>query len=110
MNAPDQEETNRLNAKPEDAKQEDAKTNEIQNKEAGAKKEEEKKDDQNKVENNPLKPVTVAYRDTRLQNEFQNIFGTDLSHDSETNNNRRKIMHVSVFAIMIELVILQILW
>lgn len=113
MNVPEQEETNRLNPLPEEKKQEE---NNIiqQNNENEIKKEEEKKADkdssENKVENNPLKPPIVNYRDTKLQNEFKNIFGTDLSVDSETNNNRRKIMHISVFAIMIEIVILQVLW
>ena len=114
MNVPEQEETNRLNPKPEDKKQEENKVIEQQNNENDIKKEEEKEAEndlnENKVDNNPLKPPIVNYRDTKLQNEFKNIFGTDLSVDSETNNNRRKIMHISVFAIMIEFVILQILW
>jgi hypothetical protein len=114
MNVPEQEETNRLNPLPEEKKQEDNNINQQQYNENEIKKEEEKKADidpsENKVENNPLKPPIVNYRDTKLQNEFKNIFGTDLSVDSETNNNRRKIMHISVFAIMIELVILQVLW
>ena len=119
MNQDNQEELKRLN---EEKKLEDqtiqqginineAKKEEVKKEEE--KKEEEKKEDNNKdikVENNPLKPSVIAEKDSKLQAQFQNIFQTDLSVDSETNNSRRKIMHISVFAIMIELVILQILW
>ena len=104
MNQDNQEELKRLN---EEKKLED------QTIQQGININEAKKEDNNKdikVENNPLKPSVIAEKDSKLQAQFQNIFQTDLSVDSETNNSRRKIMHISVFAIMIELVILQILW